>query len=105
MIEPEEVAKRVKEIGDRINSDYRGQRPILVGVLKGAFMFLSDLLKEIDIPVEIDFLSIHSYNGTESSGKRRQRDLKGFLSNMSVLKSRTDLLLAMALIIIINIGI
>ncbi len=68
LIEPEEIAKRVKEIGDRINSDYRGQRPILVGVLKGAFMFLSDLLKEIDIPVEIDFLSIHSYNGTESSG-------------------------------------
>ncbi len=51
-----------------INIDYQGRRPIMVGVLKGAFIFLADLLKAIDIPVEVDFLSIHSYNGTESSG-------------------------------------
>ncbi len=68
MIEETDIQQKVHEIGKKINSEYKGKTPILIGVLKGAFVFLADLLREIDIPVEIDFLSIHSYDGTESSG-------------------------------------
>jgi hypoxanthine phosphoribosyltransferase len=68
LIEEKEIQQKVQEIGKKINAEYRNRKPILVGVLKGAFVFLADLLREIDIPVEIDFLSIHSYNGSESSG-------------------------------------
>jgi len=68
LINETEIQRRVQEIGRQINVDYEDRRPILIAVLKGAFMFLADLLREIEIPVEVDFLSIHSYNGTESSG-------------------------------------
>jgi hypoxanthine phosphoribosyltransferase len=68
LIKEADIKNKVSEIGDLINKEYRDRKPILIGVLKGAFMFLADLLREIDIPVEIDFLSIHSYDGTESSG-------------------------------------
>lgn len=68
LIREEDIDKRVAELAERINADYRDRKPVLIGVLKGAFVFLADLLREIDITVEVDFLSIRSYNGTESSG-------------------------------------
>jgi hypoxanthine phosphoribosyltransferase len=68
LIEEEEIKQKVGELGRMINAEYRDKKPILIGVLKGAFMFLADLLREIEVPVELDFLSIHSYDGTESSG-------------------------------------
>ncbi len=68
LIEEKEINKKVAELGSQINADYRDRNPILIGVLKGAFMFLADLLRETDIALEVDFLSIRSYNGTESSG-------------------------------------
>lgn len=68
LIKEEDIKKRVKELGKEINNDYRGKNPILVGVLKGAFIFLADLLRELEIAVEIDFLGISSYTGTKSSG-------------------------------------
>lgn len=68
LIREEDINKKVNELAVRINADYRDRKPVLIGVLKGAFVFLADLLREIDITVEVDFLSIRSYNGTESSG-------------------------------------
>jgi hypoxanthine phosphoribosyltransferase len=68
LIKETDIQQKVQEIGKKINTEYKDRKPILIGVLKGAFVFLADLLREIDIPVEIDFLSIHSYDGTESSG-------------------------------------
>lgn len=68
LINETDIQQKIREIGRQINVDYENRKPILIAVLKGAFMFLADLLREIDIPVEVDFLSIHSYNGTESSG-------------------------------------
>lgn len=68
LIKETEIQQKVQEIGKKINKEYEDRKPILIGVLKGAFVFLADLLREIDIPVEIDFLSIHSYDGSESSG-------------------------------------
>ncbi len=58
-------------MGAQINHDYANKNPVLVGILKGAFVFLSDLLRSIKIPVEIDFLAISSYNGKVSSGAVR----------------------------------
>jgi hypoxanthine phosphoribosyltransferase len=68
LIKEEDILQKVKAIGKQINIDYDQKNPIVVGVLKGAFVFLADLLREIEIPIEVDFLSISSYNGKESSG-------------------------------------
>lgn len=68
LIKEDAIKKRVKELGKEINSDYKNRNPVIVGVLKGAFVFLADLLRELEIPVEIDFLGISSYEGAKSSG-------------------------------------
>ena len=60
---------RIKELGAQITADYAGRAPLLVGVLKGAFMFMSDLSRSIDLPVEFDFMAVSSYgSATRSSG-------------------------------------
>lgn len=60
------IAGRIEELGEEISNDYAGKVPLLVGVLKGCVVFLSDLIREIQIPLEIDFISAASYrNGTE----------------------------------------
>ena len=69
VITEDQLAARVSEIGARITADYQGRPPLLVGVLKGAFVFMSDLARSIDLPVEIDFMAVSSYGfSTESSG-------------------------------------
>ncbi len=68
LIREDDIKKRIQEIGAEINQDYKNKNPVFIGVLKGAFVFLADLLREISIPAEIDFLGISSYTGTQSSG-------------------------------------
>ena len=69
IITEDELLARVAAIGEQITADYRGRPPLLVGVLKGAFVFMSDLARAIDLPVEIDFMAVSSYGySTESSG-------------------------------------
>jgi len=86
LIRENAISKKVKEIGKKINKDYKDKNPILVGVLKGAFIFMADLLREIEIPVEVDFLSIRSYNGKESSGVVRiTHDLSLNIENRDVI--------------------
>lgn len=55
------LQKRVRELGEAISHDYRGKNPVLVGALKGVMCFLSDLMRSVTIPVEIDFIAISSY--------------------------------------------
>jgi hypoxanthine phosphoribosyltransferase len=63
------IQNRIREIGQQINNDYEGKVPVIIGVLKGGFIFLSDLVRAITIPIEIDFLAISSYgSGTSTSG-------------------------------------
>lgn len=65
----EQIAERVKELGSRISVDYKGKNLLVVGILKGSVLFASDLLKNITIPCEIDFMAVSSYgNSTETSG-------------------------------------
>ena len=60
---------RIVELGREISTDYAGSNPLLVGVLKGAFMFMSDLARAIDLPVEFDFMAVSSYgSATKTSG-------------------------------------
>lgn len=66
----EEISRKVKELGEEISRDYnRDDEVVVVGVLKGANVFMADLIREIDIPVYIDFMAVSSYGySTESSG-------------------------------------
>ncbi len=65
----EQIQSKIAELGKQISEDYQGKNPLFICVLKGAVMFMADLLKRIDIPAEIDFMAVSSYgNSTESSG-------------------------------------
>lgn len=65
----EQIDLRIHELGARITSDYAGKELVLVGVLKGSCVFMADLMREIDLPLTIDFMSVSSYkDGTQSSG-------------------------------------
>ncbi len=64
-----EIAKKVKTLAQRISEDYAGKEPIVIGVLKGGFVFLADLIRELTIPVQVDFVRLASYgSNTTSSG-------------------------------------
>jgi hypoxanthine phosphoribosyltransferase len=63
-----EIKKRVKEIGSKISEDYKDKDLVLIGILKGSFVFLADLSREISIDHEIDFVAASSYDGTFSTG-------------------------------------
>ncbi|CAK7011553.1 MAG: hypoxanthine phosphoribosyltransferase [Peptostreptococcus sp.] len=69
LLSEEEIKAKVKELASIIEKDYEGQSVLLVGILKGASVFVADLMREIDLNVNIDFMSVSSYgSGTESSG-------------------------------------
>ncbi|MGO4369893.1 hypoxanthine phosphoribosyltransferase [Paenibacillus sp. 2TAB19] len=65
----EQIQAKVKELGETLTRDFEGRNPLVICVLKGAFIFMSDLVKEIDVPLEIDFMAVSSYGqSTKSSG-------------------------------------
>ncbi|HCX04326.1 MAG TPA: hypoxanthine phosphoribosyltransferase [Clostridiales bacterium] len=69
MISEQEIKDKVKELGKMITEDYKGKDLVVICVLKGAIMFVSDLIKEIKVPLAIDFMAVSSYgNSTKSSG-------------------------------------
>lgn len=69
LLSKEELAHKVAELGVRISSDYKDKNLLLVGILKGSVVFMSDLMKEITIPARIDFMSVSSYGaGVKTSG-------------------------------------
>ena len=65
----QEIIERVKQLAAQINSDYKNKFPVLIGVLNGSFMFMADLMKEINIDCKIEFIKVSSYDGgTKSTG-------------------------------------
>lgn len=69
LIGEEDVERRIRELGEQISKDYAGKTVHLVGILKGACLFMCELAKRITVPVTLDFMSVSSYgSGTESSG-------------------------------------
>jgi hypoxanthine phosphoribosyltransferase len=87
LVSAEDLKRRVAELGEEISRDYAGRRLLLVGVLKGAVFFLSDLMRYIDVPVEVDFMAVASYgSATDSSGVVRiLKDLDVVIEDRDVL--------------------
>jgi hypoxanthine phosphoribosyltransferase len=87
LVTAENLQRRVAELGEEISRDYAGRSLLLVGVLKGAVFFLSDLMRFIDIPVEVDFMAVASYgSATDSSGVVRiLKDLDAAIEDRDVL--------------------
>ena len=68
----EEIAAAVRALGERITADYRGKNPVFICILKGASVFFSDLIRQVDLPLEIEFMAVSSYGAsTKSSGEVR----------------------------------
>jgi hypoxanthine phosphoribosyltransferase len=64
LLDAERIAARVRELGAEISRDYRGRTPHLVGILKGAWVFMADLIRQLSVEVTVDFLGIQSYNSS-----------------------------------------
>ena len=65
----DDIVRQAKIVGQQLSQDYAGKNPLLVGVLKGAVPFMAELIKHIDTHIEIDFMDVSSYVGTQSSGE------------------------------------
>ena len=100
MISEEEIAKKVEELAKQIEKDYEGEQLLVVGILKGASVFVSDLIRKINLDVNIDFMSVSSYgNGTESSGTVRiLKDLDVDIAGKNVLYKNIGALNSMAVV-------
>src|SRR6204780_5290816 len=87
VVEEVELQQRIRELGKDLTSDYAAHPPLLVGILKGAFMFMADLARAIDLPVEFDFMAVASYgSATRTSGVVRiVKDLDLDLTSRHVL--------------------
>jgi len=87
VVSADELRDRVRALGAAITADYEGRAPLLVGVLKGAYMFMSDLTRAIRLPVEVDFMAVSSYgSATRTSGiVRIVKDLDADLTGRHVL--------------------
>ena len=72
LIPREEVASTIARLAAEISRDYHDNKPLLIGILKGSFVFMADLIRCLDFPLEVDFIRLSSYSsGTETSGKVR----------------------------------
>jgi hypoxanthine phosphoribosyltransferase len=87
LISREDLQRRVAELGAEVSADYDGRDLVLVGVLRGAFVFLADLMRHLTVPHEVDFMAVSSYgSSTDSSGVVRiLKDLDGSITGRDVL--------------------
>ena len=86
LISQEEIENKVSELADEINSKYKGEELVVIGILKGAFIVVSDLAKQLDLDVTFDFMSIKSYYGSESTGQVKiVKDLEYDITDKNVL--------------------
>ncbi|WP_334075527.1 MULTISPECIES: hypoxanthine phosphoribosyltransferase [Paenibacillus] len=70
LITREQIQEKVKELGRQLSEEYEGRNPLVICILKGAFIFMADLVKEITVPLELDFMAVSSYGAsTRSSGE------------------------------------
>lgn len=87
LLTEEEIQRRVRQMAGQISADYAGKEPLLVGILKGAFIFLADLVRNLTIPVHLDFMAVSSYgSASESTGAVRiLKDLDQSIEGVHVL--------------------
>lgn len=87
LVTEEEIETKVKELGEQINKDYEGRNLMLVGILKGAVIFMSDLARNINMPVEMDFMAVSSYgdSSTSTGVVRLLKDLDSSIEGKDIL--------------------
>lgn len=68
LISEEEILAKVAEVGEQISRDFEGKNPVFVGVLKGCFIFMADLMRNVKVNCSVDFMAVSSYSGTSSTG-------------------------------------
>lgn len=71
LITEDDIRAKAKEMGEKITRDYNGKNLLCVGILKGSVVFMTELIKHIDLPLEIDFMDVSSYVGTQTTGEVR----------------------------------
>ena len=86
LLSESDIKKRVKELADQISVDFKDKTPIFVGILNGSYVFMADLLRELSIQVEIDFVKIRSYDGDSSTGTIKfRKDISADIDNRDVI--------------------
>lgn len=86
LFDEKRIADRIKELGAQITKDYHGEPIVCVGVLKGAFIFLADLVRAVSSPLTVEFIGVASYDGTKSTGHvRLTHDLSADIKDKHVL--------------------
>lgn len=87
LISEEQLKTRISELAKQIEKDYEGKSPVIVGVLKGSVMFYTDLVRQIDLPLTVDFMSISSYGaGVNSTGEVKIiKDIDGKIGGKDVI--------------------
>ena len=87
LLSEKQIQNRIEELGQQITKDYENKAPLLIGVLKGAFVYMADLARAISLPIEFDFMAVSSYgNATKTSGVVRiVKDLDKDLSGRDVI--------------------
>lgn len=86
LFDEQAIAKRIQALGAQISADFAGQSIVCVGVLKGAFIFLADLVRAIELPLTVEFIGVASYSGTQTTGHvRLTHDLTVDIKDKNVL--------------------
>ena len=86
LISAEEIEEKVAAVGAQISKDYEGKEPIFVGVLKGCFIFMADLMRHVTVNCSVDFMAVSSYNGTSSTGAVRiNKDLNQDIAGKDII--------------------
>ena len=88
LITKEELSKRVRELGEQITKDFKDEKEplVVIGLLKGSVVFMADLIREIKLPLEIDFIEVSSYEGTETTREVKiLKDLRTTIKGKNVL--------------------
>ncbi len=85
IISKEKIQERIAEIGKELSEKFRDEVPIFIGILNGSFIFLADLMREIDIDCEMDFIKLASYHGTQSIGTvKLRKDISAEITNRHI---------------------
>lgn len=86
LISEEDIKKRVKVLAEQINKDYKDKAPIFIGILNGCYVFMADLLREVTIDTEVDFVKIRSYESDKSTGTIKfRKDISADINNRHVI--------------------
>ena len=86
LLTEEQIKNRIKELGEELTREYEGKDPVVIGVLKGVVVFYADMIREIKVPCQMDFMWISSYSGTHSTGNMMIRqDLSADIKDRHVL--------------------